>query len=74
MAGDDTFDVTTASSLDPMPRQDSLMSSLSGMSSPAQILDAQLDFIEQTQRGMLTRSIQCVSSLQRLRLASASSC
>ena len=62
MSGKDTFDVTTASSLGPMPRQDSLMSSLSGTSSPAQILDAQLDFIEQTQRGMLTRSIQCAPS------------
>ena len=68
-SGNNTCDITTAStvsSVAPGLVSDNL--------SPAQILNAQLDFIEQTRRGMLTRAIQCVSSLQRLRLANASSC
>ena len=56
----DTFDVTTHSSLGSM-QQSSRVPSQNGAMSPAQILDAQLDYLEQMQRGMLTRTIQCAT-------------
>ena len=56
--GRNTFDVTTASSWGPTLTGASAASSISATSSPQQVLDAQLDFIEAAQRGMLNRTIR----------------
>ena len=58
-SSDNTFNVTSCGSSGPIERRDSWTSMLNGTSSPAQLLDAQLDFIDQTQRGMLTSTIRC---------------
>ena len=61
LPGRNTFDVTTASSWGPTLGGASAASSISATSSPQQVLDAQLDFIESAQHGMLNRTIRCAS-------------
>lgn len=60
-----TFTVTTDSSLSAVPKHGSAASSLTNSSSPAEVLDAQLDFIERHQAGMLTTSIRCALVCRR---------